>query len=381
MKKFNPTKLLFGFLGIATFLSLAGTVSGTLAWYAYSARGTISYTGTSIEKTAQLQIGIYSPVAVDYVAADKMTEDPNLSDANNHYYFAPVGSGLSSAVLNKYLLANGYASNFLTPVTSGSYSIGDAFQLRSAPNIDANIIDNSDPAKKNHFSYIQFVFRISKSAFAETPVYVDNQEIWLTDAQAHASYANNGNVFKALRLFVDRSNNYDYDYIFNPSAATNGQTKVGGLLDIASDGYYDYNDAGEEILYGEFDTDAGISTTRYEGADALVDINGSGSTELDSFTAKHAQGMFYYNDLSACGIKTASYQCLQSISPNTANGKLENYDENDPTSVCKTSASDNHLARLNMTVWLEGWDFSVVDKEQDHMFDIGLTFEINKVDA
>ena len=65
----------------------------------------------------------------------------------------------------------------------------------------------------------------------------------------------------------------------------------------------------------------------------------------------------------------------------TSNGILENFDENHPTSVCKTDANDNHLARVNMTIWLEGWDFSIIDEEQDHMFDIGLTFEINKVNA
>ena len=90
MKKFNPTKLLFGFLGIATFASLAGTISGTLAWYAYSTRASLSYTGTSIEQTAQLQIGVVSPVAVDYTSADKMIEDENLSDSTHHYYFASL---------------------------------------------------------------------------------------------------------------------------------------------------------------------------------------------------------------------------------------------------------------------------------------------------
>ena len=381
MKKFNPTKLLFGFLGIATFASLAGTISGTLAWYAYSTRASLSYTGTSIEQTAQLQIGVVSPVEVNFFDSDKMTKDENLSDSTHHYYFAPIGAGLTSVVLNKYLEANGYASSYLTPVTSGSYSRGDAFQLKHAPNLDTHIIDNSDPATEYHYSYIQFVFRIAKNAYAAVPEYVDDKELWLTDAQAHASYANHGTVYKALRIFIDRSSAYEDDYIFNPSAANNGLTKVGGLLDLASDGYYDYDDAGNETLYGEYDVDSGLSTTGYAGADVVDDVNGSGSTNANTFAAKHRSGIRYYSDLSGCGIKTASYECLSSIAPKTSNGILENYDEDHPTSVCKTDASDNHLARVNMTIWLEGWDFSIIDEEQDHMFDIGLTFEINKVTA
>ena len=66
MKKFNPTKILFGFLGLATFASLVGSVSGSLAWYAYSARASMSYTGTSIERTSQLQVGVVSANAINY---------------------------------------------------------------------------------------------------------------------------------------------------------------------------------------------------------------------------------------------------------------------------------------------------------------------------
>ena len=385
MKKFNPTKLLFGFLGIATFASLVGTISGTLAWYAYSTRATLSYTGTSIEKTAQLQIGVMSPIAIDYTTADKMAEDTDLSDATHHYYFAPVGTGLTSSNLNKYLASNGYATNYLIPVTSGSYTKGGAFSLKHAPDVDRHVINNDDPADIKQFAHFQFVFRIAKNVYSTTPEYVGGQELWLTDAEAHASYANNGSVYKALRIYVDRTNNYtDGDFIFNPTAEAVGQTKVGGLLDIGGDGYYDYDDGGKEILFGEYTTNTGLSASGYNteaSGDVIDNVNGSGSSELDSFTAKHKNGIRYYSDLSGCGIKTASYESLSSIAPKTSNGKLENFDEDHPTSICKTDAADNCLARVNMTIWLEGWDFAVVDKEQDHMFDLGLTFEINKVNA
>ena len=136
MKKSKPTKLLLGFLGIATFASLVGTVSGTLAWYAYSTRATLSYSGTSVNNTVQLQIGIASPTKVmsvqeirdqnSQIIADnpEMTteereeldriesyfvdfwdviEETKWNDDSNYYYFAPVGSGLTSPVINAYL--------------------------------------------------------------------------------------------------------------------------------------------------------------------------------------------------------------------------------------------------------------------------------------
>ncbi len=152
MKKNNHAKLLFAFLGIATFASLVGTVSGSLAWYAYSARASLSYSGTSVTNTVQLQIGIASSQKVmsveeireeneQYIALHPEITSEEIANLdlieeqfvdfwnvmvetkwdndNNYYYFAPVGSGLESAAINAYLRSGGYATNSLVPVTSG----------------------------------------------------------------------------------------------------------------------------------------------------------------------------------------------------------------------------------------------------------------------
>ena len=383
MKKFNPAKLLFGFLGLATFASLVGTVSGSLAWYAYSTRATLSYTGTSIEKADQLQVGICSPTRITTYTTKEMSEETYEGD-NNYYYFAPVGSGLTSSILSRYLEANGYATNYLIPATSGHYQDGDALHLKRSPTRENH--GHVTDSKKTDYAYFQFIFRIAKSAFASTTEYINGQEIWLKDATARASFAGNGDVYKSLRIFVDRQNGLS-DYIFNPSATQAGSNKVGGLLDIDCNGYYDYDDNGKEIVFGDYDTtvdtDTKISADAYNGEDAISDVNESGATERDSFTAAHPQGMRYFTKekLAECGIKTASYKCLSDITPATdGNGKLTNPDPDNPVSICKTAGNEDHyFARVNMTIYLEGWDFSVIDTELNHLFDIGLTFEINKV--
>ena len=386
MRKFNPTKLLFGFLGLATFASLVGSVSGSLAWYAYSTRASLSYTGTSVERTAQLQIGIVSKAAIDYDIRD-MVEDTSITDVdNNHYYFAPLGSGVNTAILNTYLLANGYASDFLIPVTSGSYDSGDSFQLKKSPNLDNGQISNNAIATKELFAHFQFVFRIPKDVYADVIDYVDDREIWLTDATSKKSTLQDGDVFQALRIYVDRLGSYTSDYIFNPSASVAGETKVGGLLDLGRDGKYDYDEDSNEIIYGEYNEAIAPSKriADYQGNDDILDVNESGATAPDTFTATHAQGVNYYTkeSLAECGIKTAKYLCLDDIAPqrDSVTGVLTN-PTGKVTSVCKTDATDHHLARLNMTVYLEGWDFSVIDNEIGHLFDIGLTFETNKVAA
>ena len=60
MKKLNPAKFIFGFLGLSTFASLVGTVSGTLAWYAYSARAAVSYSAEAAGLRGQQPPGTLS---------------------------------------------------------------------------------------------------------------------------------------------------------------------------------------------------------------------------------------------------------------------------------------------------------------------------------
>ena len=413
MKKSKPTKLLLGFLGIATFASLVGTVSGTLAWYAYSTRATLSYSGTSVNNTVQLQIGIASPSKVlsaeqikEQILNDDTLDDDEKNDQidfcvpvfeefwdvveeikwdndSNYYYFAPVGSGLSSSVINAYLKSNGYAMNRLAAVSSGAYARGDDLSLKVSPNPDPR--HNSISAKTSYYAVVPFVFRTIRSNTTDINPYVADSELWLTDAQVRASSDENGVVYKAVRMFVDRKGDYEDDFILNPSASYKGSTVVAGLLDLTGDHYYDYDADDNEIIYGEYETIGGIQSA-YSGVDEIDDINGTGKTgeDYDTFTAKHRPGINYYNNYNNCIFKTAEYECLNSIAPikDEVTGVLRNRDDAHPTSVCKTAGADGHyLGRVDFTIYLEGWDHSVIDEELEHYFDLGLTFEINKLGA
>ena len=395
MKKSKPAKLLLGVLGLATFASLVGTVSGTLAWYAYSTRATLSYSGTSVNNTVQLQIGIASPTRVtkDYDPTneeDQMfvefwdtVEEVKWDDDSNYYYFAPIGSGLSSPIIGAYLKSNGYATNLLTPVTSGAYSRGDNFLLKNAPTDNHPLIDMTSDIK--NYSTIPFVFRVIRSNTTTSNDFVAGSELWLTDAQVKASSIDDGNVYKAMRLFVDRGNDYEDDFILNPSASEKGQTVVAGLLDLTLDHYYDYDENDNEIIYGDYET-LGERKASYAGPDEIADLNGTGKVdeEYDTFTARHRPGINYYESYNGCVFKTAEYESLSSIAPikDEVSGVLHNRDASHPTSLCKTAGAAGHyLARVNMTIYLEGWDHAIIDEEMAHYFDLGLTFEINKLGA
>lgn len=400
MKKLRPV-LVFGFLGIATFASLVGTVSGTLAWYAYNARATLSYSGTSVENSVQLQIGLACAHEMPTSGSEDLEEfarvmgtEPEVCNGE-YYYFAPLGYGLSSSVINAYLREFGHATNELEPITSGSFDPATGgFSLKEAPT-EQNHLPNV-AAEEDNYLMLPFIFRASKSK-TNTADYIENAEIWLTDAKGAASASSEGNIYKAMRIYFDRLDaNYTSDFIVNPDAQAAGETRVGGLLDLSDDGYYDF-DANGEVFYGECDTSVDpnyfLSNNAYgTGENPILDINGTGNAveRRNTFNAKHHPDTKYfeYSDLHKVNdtdpyipVKTAKYESLSSIKPvrNSTTGALSN-PEGKITSVCKTAGSTGlYVGRVDAYIWLEGWDFAVIDEEQRHSFDLGLTFEINKV--
>ena len=380
MKKLNSAKLAFLLFTGMTVACVSGSIGGTLAWYAYSTRALVSYSGTSVQYTASLQIGICSDVVINDMPLD-MPEVTYAGD-DNHYYFSPIGQGITYDVISKYLSQKGFATNVLEPTTSGSFVTGsnqDSFGLKEAPN--EIVHGNSTVARKGTYLTIPFVFRVQNENLS---TYIDDVELWLTKAVARASSTNpTSEVYKAIRVFVDRdSRNYGSDFILNPSATTRGQTRVGGILNRQRDEYYDFDSNGE-ILYGEFD-DAALalrSNSPYTGASVLDDANGTGKNEPSTFLAKHNVGAKYYTNLPSHEelFRHADYESISSIAPIDNNDYLSNVDPLNPTSVCKTRADDKHLGRVNLTVYLEGWDFSVVDEEMSHGFDLGLTFKMSRL--
>ena len=412
MNKSKFAKVLFGFLGIATFASLVGTISGTLAWYAYNSRASLSYSGTSVSNTVALQIGIVSkdemPSTAQINQSSSWTQDEKKTlrsfwdvmhkesfdnDTENYYYFAPAGKGLSSEVINAYLLYHGYATNELTAITSGSYNRGEGLTLMNGPKADHPAIDSE--ADPDTYAEIPFVFRVlDTNTTSPDVVYLANREVWLYGAKLESTRNSVGELQKAIRVFVDREesadSNYD-DFILNPSATVTGKTAVAGLLDLTHDAYYDYDfdpitQQYNEIIYGDYDRSGQSAIQpKYSGLDEIDDINQTGKTgdDFDTFTAKHRRNVNYYSSETGYGydLRYAEYESITSIHPqeDPYTGQLSNYNNDKPTSVCKTADENgNWLGKVTLTVYLEGWDHSLIDKELQHSFNMGLTFKTNK---
>ena len=410
-KTFNPLKLVIGILGFSSVAALVGSISGTVAWYAYTTRALVSYTGTSVQSTTQLQIGFKSDIPIDFASNASLIDDVTFDEDlyfdevndpghthrlyHNHYYFMKVGSGgMPAAIINDYLSAKGYATNILEPLSSYGYNTGENINLRNRP-VTNKPNDEATPAEITKYVEIPFVFRVL-SGKTTTLAFVENHDIFLSNATAIAAPnlegSTDGNdIHNSIRLYIDRTNGDNY--ILNPSSSTNGRDKVAGVLNLTggSNGYgcYDYdNDPSsptymQEFLYGDYEWKEGKnwanSLSEPLAQDSgIIDINGTGNTSVETtFTSRHRKGVKYFNDLDSCITPHyANYLGTSTVFPTkNAQGQfVGNY------AVCRTSGELSHyIGSFNMKIYLEGWDFSVIDSQIQNKFYLGLQFEINPV--
>ena len=215
----------------------------------------------------------------------------------------------------------------------------------------------------------RYNFRIIKQSGG----FATNSNIWLTDAVAETQGSENIN--EAVRVYFEST---VAKYVLNPSSeeTSAGETKVAGLLDLNNDGYYDYNPSTmQELVYGDYASGAvTYDTTALSDDSALTNVNGVEDTSRrTTFYAKHKKGVYVAN-ISDSDKKVSVYETLATISPAVdASGY---FSAGKP--VTKTSSNSYGLAFLDATIYLEGWDHSVVDQAINEHFNLGLRFEINK---
>ncbi len=400
-------------LSATTFIAFGGALAGTLAWYSYATRASLSYGGTSVYSTEQLQMGLRTEndlSLVDGDIEDYFDLDSSLSTSNINYYtvkssvndtnyyqmvektsvdadgktkvderywFTLPGTGLGSDEIDGYLkkVSTSYAKT-LIPVTTRSFENNDSseFKLYSSP---AKGEDDRGEAADYSYSKIPFAFRVVSS----NGEYKKNQNVWIVDVNEKISTES---ATKALRLYFEGESNI----LFNPSSKTDGSTTVAGLLDLDKDGYYDVKNFsyetgnGTEYIYGLFDNQPNADTTfDSDMSGHASDVNSyydssedEAKMEPNSFYAKHKQGDKGFTSLPS-DLPVAKYAGTNTVYPNDNAGSLTK-----GSVLSKTSDDDLAIGTLDMTIYMEGWDHGVIDKYCEYQFDLGLTFQINKVD-
>ena len=399
MKTKHKVSLLSLGFGVLVFAGFAGSISGSLAWWAYSTRASIGYHGTSVASSEQLQIGIKTDINMYSYG---MTQ--TIVNENESYYFCAAGTGLQAETIAYFLKKQGvYAIDELIPVTSGSYSEGDTLDLKNS--LVSGIAFNENDADQAKYVRIPLAFRIMRYDENNVLKPVVGENIWLSETSVEASSQYDGDVYKAIRMYTSgrevTGKTYDQQgkitdlttipakRLINPSDKKQGmgETAVAGLLDLSGNGYYDtYEDdvTGKlcTMIYGEPGPNAvGINQyVKQENADSgLVNFNdvqfiSPDDIEASTFVAKYAKDTYHPNELSDIDVKKQNYDTLYSVKPTDSNSGILSAGK----PVCST-ALESGIADLDLIIWLEGWDHNVIDKENRHSFNLGLQFMISRL--
>lgn len=330
----------FAFMLFVLSLTAITAVSSTFAWYQIQVNASATYEGTSVGNSTKFQIGLRSEVQLPNAATYNLTVD----STNPYIYWSDGDLGYDT--LDYYLSSNGYATNYLSPVTSGPHSNGNDISLKSSPSYLLGV--NDTQASKSWYVNVNFVFRIIRTSSSTSYDYGD---IYLKDYSLDGT----GNIKQTCRVFFKSST---INSLINFNSLSGGTTPVGALMDLNSDGYYDYTttvDSNGNVVQNEYVYGYYSGTPTY--ASSVTTGTGSKTFTGSCFEADHKDGT-YAASFTSLG---ADYIGTQGLT-------------NKGTVLASITQTES-VADLNMTIYLEGYDRAFSNVVSGQRFSLVLNFE------
>ena len=363
---------------VTTAVSLLATTVGSLAWYAYSRSVTFSFIGTSVAKSALLSVGLVDDH--NYLSDQDLEEFGLVRETHDNHSicFTSSKNGFSVLAIRKYLFNSPNAVDKLFPLTTQSRALNDESELELYKNPEYGETSLSVRADPSEYVVLPFAFKI----IDEESEYVADKKVWLTEAVCQAEEG----IHDSLRIYVEGT---DRNFLMRPAdASTNsGFTFVGGVLDLDGDGTYDYSKSNfKEYVYGQFEDEVSHSASKYgipkEDAPLANVNNVSDPNTPSTFLAKHNEVAYiaqYSADPTDSGVHPlkAEFETFGTVKPSVReNGEYYIGDTGIPLA---STNSGSKIGYTTMTIFIEGWDHSVVDKAAGYQFNLGLRFEIDRL--
>ena len=248
-------KIIVSTLALAMGAALAGSVSGTVAWFQYSTRAQASFIGTSAHCSEALEI--------QAVAKDGQAVEANWKTELKY-----------SDVATAY----GATSAKLVPITSGAIDEDDDLpsEFYANPIFQHFDLDDWDKAVAANYAQFDLLFRVkdingaSSASYLAKNVYLTNLDIVSLKDGTSGGYVEDGNsdLYKAIRVHLAGDTNLLFAN--DGTDAEKVTTSVSSELDLNNDGELDapfaydwetaqvaqaYGDAGNQVAYnvGGFD--------------------------------------------------------------------------------------------------------------------------------
>ena len=237
-------KILVSALALAMGAGLAGSVSGTMAWFQYSTRAQAAYIGTAAHCSEMLQVSVDDGSTWHTELTNAM-----MQTAVGSKKIVPITTGAQAK--DAALSANLYG-NPIYQISAGDYS-ADTWLAAEAS------------------SYVQFTLKFRVTDVKENLTTKLVKDVFLTNLTIQDA-TSGADLSDAVRVHFAATNNM----LFAKSATS---TNVYGPLDLNNDGAYDkeegYSDFEDldELVYGTADA----TQTSYAANDSTViatDTNG-----------------------------------------------------------------------------------------------------------
>ena len=139
----------------------------------------------------------------------------------------------------------------------------------------------------------------------------------------------------------------------------------------------------KEYAYGEFVNEVQYATTGWpDDAEHNVpqNVNGvSDTSEETTFYAKHKPGILVPN-ISAAVPKVQEHYGLGRVQPSVDEaGRFFVDTENGNGIPVATTTSGSKIGYSTLTIFVEGWDHSVINQNANYPFSLNLKFEIDRI--
>ena len=240
--KMNKNKILVSTLALAMGAGLAGSVSGTMAWFQYSTRVQAAYIGSSAHCSEALEVS------------------------------ADDGANWSTELRNTTMQANKVGGTKLEPISTGNYA-GTTALPTLYKNPIYQITDSANWGEATSANYVQFNLKFHvKDVDGVGSTYLA-KNLYLTDLTIKS--AAGADLTKAIRVHFN-VNNSSYKLFANDgTTAGTVVTNTYGALDLnnngvldKSAGYEDLGDTRTQLVYGASSTQTALNAS---GTDVLAD--------------------------------------------------------------------------------------------------------------
>ena len=346
--------------------SLAGSISGTVAWYQYSTRVNAAYVGVSGGTSGNLQIRLNG---------------------------GEWGTRLTKEQIATYLASSAYGSD-VQPVTSGTMvkdsAVPENLYLNPVYGQGGAYTNNWMLAAKSNYIVLPLDLRyVEKDGVIENSVDAKNiaQAVFLSDLliQSDASNSAEGklDLSDAIRFHISSYSTANPTVKQNRLISKNGGTTVtNGKLDLDGDGSLDY--------YYENDK------YNFNDTDATPIVYGEGVQTAFSSKKTNGSGSYYNPDGTVGGTDSVIYSMVVDQVNDSMDIKDDSkeFDTDQSKSIGSTVASETDFLHVDITIWVEGWQTFARENPTTHAeehvamwsenyidsaFDVGFEFAIDPI--